>query len=89
MEMEVEVEEEEGGGSREGGREGEKEWEGAGASLPQIHSVRKDGKEKTRFQKTANKLFSPQKGRSRACARVWRSSLNTLKKKREGETAKP
>lgn len=51
------------------GREGEKEWEGAGASLPQIHSVRKDWGKKTRFQKTANKLCSRHKGRS-VCARV-------------------
>lgn len=54
------MEVEEGGA----GWEGAKEWEGACASLPQILSVRKDGK-KTRFQKTANKLCTSE--RLRAC----------------------
>lgn len=68
------------------GWEGEKEWEGACASLPQIHSVRKDGGKKIPFSKNCEQTVqSAQVTERRASARLWRISLNTLKRERESE----
>lgn len=51
------------------GREGEKEWEGAGASLPQIHSVRKDWGKKNPLSKNCEQTVQSAQGteRVRAC----------------------
>lgn len=67
------------------GWEGEKEWEGACASLPQIHSVRKDGGKNPLSNNCEQTVQSAQVTGRRASARWWRISLNTLKRERECE----
>lgn len=80
----MEVEGEEGGA----GWEGEREWEGARASLPQIHSVRKDGKKNPAFKKLrTNCAVRTSDGAPSVCARV--AHQFKYIKKRERESAKP
>ena len=64
-----------GGGGRGRGGEGD-EWEGACASLPQLHSVRKDKKKRDPFKNCDMNLCSPHRWQSAARLRPLRFCFN-------------